>query len=94
MLKQQAANQHRKKGLSRIYIAFFWAHKCPAGFEEMRRTTTFHRAKIHHILPQLSLLAVLHVLPLSKYLQAQKMRKIAPNYKWYGKNNSLIKFQH
>ena len=48
-MKQQAANQHRKKGLLRIYIAFFWALKCPTGCEEMRRTTTFHRAKIHHI---------------------------------------------
>ena len=49
MIKQQAANQHRKKGLSRIYIALFWAHKCPTGCEEMRRTTTFHLAKILHI---------------------------------------------
>ena len=65
----------------------------------MRRNTKnnhFRSCKNPPYLLQLSLLAVLHVLPLSKYLQARKMRKIAPNYKlqYMGRLNPALKMSH
>ena len=70
MIKQQAANQHRKKGLSRIYIA-----QMSYRMRRNAKNNHFPSCKNPPYLHQLSLLAVLHVLPLSKYLQAQKNAK-------------------
>ena len=68
-----------KKGLITNLYSLLLGAQMSYRMRRNAKNNHFPSCKNPPYLLQLSLLAVLHVLPLSKYLQAQKMRKIAPN---------------
>ena len=51
MIKQKAANHHRKKSFffSKMDVVFIRTWKGPAGYDESQRTNTFHHTKSCHV---------------------------------------------